>query len=238
MDLNNVFNDFAKAFKKKVDKEYFIRIQLEIYDMENEIWQIDIKNGDIVIYNEDKIVPEEIFVLSKDTLIKLHNNELAPLTAFVQEPNENGDYCALIDWKDKEAKKTFPNSKQAKEKKYKEKSEFLDRLALFFYFFSKEYPTKIIVSKKNGIKIHNVNGVGLLSTGAIHAYFSMNKNDKKDESGYEFSIYVIEGKGIITIDDEEHKIEEKCYYHMPPKNNVFIKNKEEEILEILYLSHY
>jgi hypothetical protein len=133
MEINTIFNDFAKAFEKKINKGYFIRVQFEIYDMKNEIWQVDVNNGNIFIYNEEKINPEEIFTLSKDTLIRLYNNELAPLTAFAQEPNENGEYCALIDWKDKEVKKTYPNSKQANEVNYKEKVEFLNRLAEFFY---------------------------------------------------------------------------------------------------------
>jgi putative sterol carrier protein len=95
MDTNTIFNDFAKAFKKKIDKDFFIRVQFEIYDMKNEIWQVNVNNGNIVLYNEEKIKPEEIFILSKDTLIKLYNNELAPLSAFIQEPNEKGEYCAL-----------------------------------------------------------------------------------------------------------------------------------------------
>jgi len=239
MDLNNIFNEFAKVFEKKIDKDYKIRLQFEIYDMENEIFQIEVNNGNVLVYNGLNIVPEEIFVLTKDTLIKLYNNEIAPLTAFAQEPNEKGEYCALIDMKDKEAaNKKYPTSKQVRDEKYKDGAEFMFRCAKFFYFFSKEYPTKIIVNKENGIKLHNVNGIGFLSTGVIHAYFSLKKNEVLDESGYEFSIYVIKGSGIMEIENEEHKIEEKCYYHLPPKNNVYIKNKEEEILEIIFLSHY
>jgi len=239
MDINGIFNDFAKTFEKKINKDYKIRLQFEIYDMENEIWQIDVNNGNVIVSNKNIIKPEEILVLSKDTLIKLYNNELAPLTAFAQEPNEKGEYCALIDMKDKKAANNkYPTNKQVGEEKYREGAEFLNRFSKFFYFFSKDYPTKIIVDKNNGIKLHNVNGIGFLSTGVIHAYFSIKKDEVLDESGYEFSIYVIKGNGIMEIENEEYNIEEKCYYHLPAKNNVYIKNRKEEILEIIYLSHY
>jgi hypothetical protein len=86
------------------------------------------------VYNELKFDPEEIFVLSKDTLTKLYNNEIAPGTAFSQEPNEKGEMCSLIDLKNKtEEKKIYANKKPSD--KY---LEFIERLHKFNDFFSKE----------------------------------------------------------------------------------------------------
>jgi hypothetical protein len=237
MDIKGIFNDFARAFEKKIDSEYNIRLQFEIHDTEKSIWQIDVNNGNVIMYNEIKIEPEEIFVLSKDTLEKLYNNEIAPLTAFSQEPNEKGEMCALIELKNKtEEKKIYPNKKPSDEY-----LEFIERLHKFNNFFSKEYPTKIIVNKENGVKLHNVNAIGLLSKfdkgkRIIHVYFSIRKDEILMEPAFEFSIYVLSGKGIIIIDEEEYRIEAKNYYNMKPKNTIYIKNKDEELLEILYLS--
>ena len=107
MDIRGIFNDFAKAFEKKIDNDYKIRLQFEINDMENGIWQIDVNNGIVSVYNELKIEPEEILVLSKNTLLKLYNNEIAPLTAFAQEPNEKGEMYALIETKHKTEEKNI-----------------------------------------------------------------------------------------------------------------------------------
>jgi hypothetical protein len=236
MDIKDIFNDFAKAFEKKIDKEYSICLQFEIYGTERSIWQIDVNDGNVTVYNELKFDPEEIFVLSKDTLAKLYNNEIAPLTAFSQEPNEKGEMCSLIELKNKtEEKRVYPDKKPLEEY-----LEFVERLHKFNNFFSKEYPTKIIVNKENGVKIHDDNAIGLFSKfdkerRILHIYFSIRKDEILKEPVFEFSIYVLNGKGIIIIDGEEYMVEAKNYYNMKPKNT--IKNKDEELLEILYLSN-
>jgi hypothetical protein len=119
---------------------------------------------------------------------------------------------------------------------------FIERLHKFNNFFSKEYPTKIIVNKENGVKLHNVNAIGLLSKfdkgkRIIHVYFSIKKDETLMEPAFEFSIYVLSGKRIITIDEEEYMIEARNYYNMKPKNTIYIKNNDEELLEILYLAN-
>jgi hypothetical protein len=237
MDINGIFKDFAKAFEKKIDKDYKIRLQFEINDMENGIWQIDVNNGIVSLYNELKIEPEEILVLSKNTLLKLYGNEIAPLTAFAQEPNEKGEMCALIETKHKtEEKKYYPNKKPSAEF-----LELMSRLHKFNNFFSKDYPTKIVVAKENGIKLHNVNSIGLLSKfdgdkRTLHVYFSIKKGEILEEPAFEFSIYVLNGNGILRIGEEKFNIEAKNYYNIKPKDNVYIENNVEEYLEILYLS--
>jgi len=237
MDINGIFNDFAKAFEKKIDRDYKIRLQFEIHDMENSIWQIDVNNGIVSVYNELKIEPEEILVLSKNTLLKLYNNEIAPLTAFANEPNEKGKMCALIELKNKtEEKKYYPNKKPSAEY-----MEFMGRLHKFDNFFSKDYPTKIVVTNENGIKLHNVNTIGLLSKfegekGILHVYFSIKKGEILEEPAFEFSIYVLNGSGILRIGNEKFNIEAKNYYNINPKDTVYIENNEDELLEILYLS--
>jgi hypothetical protein len=238
MDINDIFNDFARVFEKKIDKEYNIRLQFEIYGGGKGVWQIDVNNGNVNVYNEIKIEPEEIFVLSKDTLIKLYNNEIAPLTAFAQEPDEKGEMHSLIELKNKtEEKRIYPDKKPSDEY-----LEFIERLHKFNNFFSKEYPTKIIVNKENGVKLHNVNAIGLLSKfdkekRIIHVYFSINRDEILTEPAFEFSIYVLNGKGIIMTDGKEYMIESRNYYNMKPKGPISIKNKDEETLEIIYLSN-
>jgi len=237
MDINGILSDFAKAFEKKIDKDYKIRLQFEVNDMENGIWQIDVNNGIVSVYNELNFEPEEILVLSKNTLLKLYNYEIAPLTAFAQEPNEKGEMCALIETKHKtEEKKYYPNKKPSAEF-----IEFMGRLHKFNNFFSKDYPTKIIVAKENCIKLHNVNSIGLLSKfdgdkRTLHVYFAIKKDEILEEPAFEFSIYVLNGNGILRIGDEKFNIEAKNYYNIKPKGTVFIENNSDEYLELIYLS--
>jgi hypothetical protein len=234
MDVNVIFNDFARAFEKKIDNAYFIKLQFEIYDMENGIWQIEVNNGNVFVNNGEKIVPEEMFVLSKETLLKLYNNELSPLSAFSNEPNEKGEMCSLIELKHKtEDKKVYSKTKLPEER-----LRFLYRLHKFNEFFSKDYPTKVIVDNKYGVKAHGVNAIGLHSNyekGIFHVYFSIKKNESLSEPSMEFSLYVLRGRGTIITGNERYAIKAKEYYHMMSKEKIYIENQEEEPLEILYI---
>jgi hypothetical protein len=102
MEIKVVFEDFAKTFEKKIDKDYKIRLQFEFYDMENGVWQIDVNNGKVFVYNGIKINPESTFLLSKETLFKMYNNEISASTAFSNEPDEKGEMRALIEPKHKD----------------------------------------------------------------------------------------------------------------------------------------
>jgi hypothetical protein len=250
MDNKTLLNDFAKAFAKKIDKDYFIRLQFEIYDAENsenDIWQVDVNNGNVFLYNEEKITPEKTWVLSRNTLMKLYNNELSPSTAFAENPGEkrnwdipsnilNNPMNSLIGVK-------YPEEEEKiwrEQGHTKERIDYIKRLHKFSNFFSKEYPTKIIVNKDNGIKLHgNINGISLHTRRddqyIFHVYFSIKTDEVLEEPAFEFNIYVINGKGIIKTGDEEYGIEAKTYYELNPKDTVYIKNREEEPLEILLL---
>ena len=62
MDNDVIFNSFANTFKKKMKKDLFIQLQFDIYDTDNDkmdIWQVDIKNGNIYLYNEEKLFLKE-----------------------------------------------------------------------------------------------------------------------------------------------------------------------------------
>ena len=90
----------------------------------------------------------------------------------------------------------------------------MSRLHKFNNFFSKEYPTKIVVTDENGIKLHNVNTIGLLSKfegdkRVLHVYFAIKKGEILEEPAFEFSIYVLNGNGILRIGDEKFNIEAK-----------------------------
>lgn len=235
MYIKKIFDDFSKTFVKKIENDYFIKLQFEFSDLKNNnIWQIDIKDGKISIYNEERIVPEEIFILTVDTLEKLYKNELSPLTAFANEPNKEGIMCSLIDLKNKTQEKIV----KLNEKMKQEKLNFINRLHKFHDFFSKDYPGKIIVKNKNCIKLHNVNGIGLFSDfekGILHAFFSIKTNEVLKQPPIEFSILVLHGKGILRIDNEEYPIEKNEYYHLNPHAYVFFENKNDESLDILYL---
>lgn len=236
MDIKKIFNDFSRAFNKKIDKDYFIKLQFEFIDLKTEnIWQVDVKDKKINVYNGQKIIPEEIFTLTSDTLIKLYNNELSPLTAFANEPNKEGIMCSLIELKYKDPKKIIKHNEKAED----EMLNFVVRLHKFNEFFSRDYPSKIIVKKENCLKLHNVNGIGLFSNiqkGILHAFFSIKANESLKQPSLEFSVFVLNGKGTLRIDTDEYVIEKNEYYHIRPNDDVFFENMSDEPLDILYLA--
>jgi len=235
MEIGDIFNDFAKAFERKIDDDYFIKLQFEIKDVENNIWQINVNNGKVIIHNGEKIIPEEVFILSKDTLLKLYNNELSPLSAFLNEPNEKGEMCSLIELKNKtEDKKVYYENKPQEEY-----LKFLYRLHKFENFFSKDYPTKIVIKKENYIRYLKVDTIGLnfdFEKGIGQLFFSIKKGEILQEPGYEFgSIYVLNGEGILKIGNEQYNIKEKEFYQINTKEWVSICNNNEINLEILFM---
>ena len=235
MEIEDIFNDFAKAYERKIDSDYFIKLQFEIKDVENNIWQIDVSNGKVIIHNGEKIIPEEVFILSKDTLLKLYNNELSPLSAFLNEPNEKGEMCSLIELKNKtEDKKVYYENKPQEEY-----LKFLYRLHKFEDFFSKDYPTKIVMKKENYIRYLKVDTIGLnfdFEKGIGQLFFSIKKGEILQEPGYEFgSIYVLNGEGILKIGNEQYNIKEKEFYQINTKEWVSICNNNEINLEILFM---
>jgi len=224
MTVNEILKDFAKAFEKKIDKNYSIRLQLEINDMPDEIWQVDVNNGNVNVYNEEKIIPEiTIKILNKEALDKIYNNELSSLSALLQTPSKNdGMMGALI------CEATEPVGK-----------DFLIRLNIFRGFFSKDFPAKIILDNKYCVK-HNgdIDTIGLKAFGNFgQIYVSV----KKGETLYypplgvhiEFNIYIIKGKGKIIIGDEETEIKEREYYYMNLLKAVEIKSMDDETLEAI-----
>jgi mannose-6-phosphate isomerase-like protein (cupin superfamily) len=236
MEINDIFYEFSKTFEKKIDREYSIKIQLEIHDMENGIWQIEAKDGKVFVYNEVKIEPEETFTLSKETLFRMYNNEINAYTAFANEPNEKGEMCGLIDMKNK----TEDKKGHWFQKPTDEQIKFFSRLHKFEEFFSRDYPNKVIVKNENCRKLHNIDAIALyhdISKNILHAYFSLKKGETLKEPTYDTRIFVLSGKGIIRWGNEKYEINENEYYHINPmiKGTLFIENYEEEPLKILYI---
>jgi putative sterol carrier protein/quercetin dioxygenase-like cupin family protein len=235
MTIEGIFNEFAETFEKKIGKDFHVKVQFEIYDMENDVWQIEVNGGKVFVYNEKKIEPEEEYVLSRATLEKLYNNELSPLSAFLEEPEKakKGELAALITPKDRNTAKEMP-------KKYLDKT-FVDRIIYFRDFFSKDYPTKINVTNKYCIK-HNgdIDTIGLHSEGMgkfAQIYTSIKKGEVLRGPATEINFYVISGNGKFIVGNNECEIKSKEYYHINPLENIQIKNMENEPLEILLLFH-
>jgi hypothetical protein len=250
MDNNVIFNTFANSFKRKMEKDLCIQLQFEVYDTDYEkldIWQVDVKNSNISLYNGEKIIPERVYGLSKNTLIKLFENRISPPTAFAENPSGKGNWdinpniqenpmnsLIGVKFRTKEEKSNFLKTINTKEW-----DDLNNRVKKFSTFFSKEYPTKIAVTQNNGIKIHNdINGISLYSSinegkYRFHVYFSIQKDEILEEPAFKFNIYVISGKGMIETGEEKYEIEEKNYYYFNPVEKFYIKNKEDCLLEIL-----
>ncbi|MDR0465497.1 MAG: hypothetical protein LBG94_10355 [Treponema sp.] len=227
MTVNQILDDFSKAFRKKIERSYSIRIQLEIRDIPDKIWQIDVSNGNVNVYSEEKITPEEIIIISgKEILDKLYKNEISALSAFLQRPEEKDDMMGAL----------------IREKNEPVGKDFISRMNIFTGFFSKDFPAKIIIDKKNCVK-HNggIDTIGLKTFGKFGQIFI---SVKKGETLYypalganiEINIYVIKGSGKLTAGNDECEIKEREYYYMNLQNCAEIKNTvNEEPLEAIVI---
>jgi putative sterol carrier protein len=189
MNIEYIFNDFAKAFERKIDSDYFIKLQFEIKDVKKNIWQVDVNNGKVIIHNGEKIIPEEVFILSKNTLLKLYNNELSPVSAFLNKPNEKGEMCSLIELKNKTEDKKIYYEKKPQE----EYSKFLYRLHKFEDFFSKDYPTEIVIKKENCINYLKNDAIGLnfdFEKGVGQLFFSIKKEQYYKNLGMNLEVFM------------------------------------------------
>jgi hypothetical protein len=238
MTIENMFEEFAESFSKKIDPEYFMKVQLEFSDIkEKNIWQLDIRNNKVTIHNGEIIKPEETYILTLNTLEKLYNNELSPLTAFMQRPNDRGVMCSLIDIKNKKEKNRFWDG----DKLEQEKLDIFSRLHIFSSeFFNRYYPTKIILDNKYTIKHNEVNAIGLYSdfrNGTLHAYFSMKTNEVLKYPPVDCSVYVLHGKGKLGLDGNIYEIKETEYYHLMPERDISFENNENVSLDILFFGN-
>ncbi|MCL1930554.1 MAG: hypothetical protein FWF55_01960 [Treponema sp.] len=238
MTIENILKEFAVSFTKKIDPEYHFTVQLEFTDISDKnIWQLDIKNKNVIIYDKALIRPEETFLLTVNTLEKLYNNELSSLTAFLQRPNEKGIMSSLIDIKNKKEENKFWDG----DKLEQEKLDFFSRFHIFTSgFFNRFYPTKVIVDNKNSIKHNNVNMIGLYSdfkNGTLHAYISVKTNEVLTYPPVDCSIFVLHGKGKLKLDGNVYDIQENEYYHLMPQKNMSVENNETISLEIIFMGN-
>lgn len=234
-DIIKIFQEFAKAFEQKISSDFFIKLQYEIENM-NEVVsvQIEVKDGLVHIYDEEVIEPEDIFVMSVDTLYKLYYHELTPLTALANEPDESGKMISLIEPKYKNEERLIYLSGNNKEKAI----EFAKRLHKMDDFFNRDavYVAKV----KSGCrrKLHKVDAIGLyndFSKGLLHVFFSIKKGEILQEPPIECSIYVLQGCGTIEYGQEHIEIIENEYYHICPNHAIKIMNMQDEELNLLYL---
>lgn len=233
-----MFYRFAEVYSKKIDHEYSIKLQFEIIDVEEDnLWQIEVCNGHVNVFSEATIEPEEYFVMKFDTLLRLYEGRLSPLTAFANEPNDQGEMCGLIDLKFK-SKEMFGPSYARKEERHQ---NFINRLHRFDDFFNVSYPSRVKIGIENTRKIHGVDAIGLYSkteeNGILHVFFSIKRDEVLEQVPLEHSICILKGSGVMVIDGEEYCVQSKEYYRINPKSNekVLFKNYDVEPLELLYI---
>ena len=229
MTVNSILNEFARAFEKKISRDYSIRLQLEIRDMQDEVFQIDVNNGKVDIYNEEKIKPETVIMVSgKEILDRIYSNELSALSAFLQTPSKNDGMMGALMCEKKE-----PVGK-----------DLINRLNIFKSFFSRDFPTKIIIDNKYSVK-HNggIDTIGLKVFGNFgQIYVSVRNGETLNYppigANIELNIYVIKGKGKIIIGDDESTMREREYFHMSLIKPVNIKSLDEETLEAMIILQF
>ncbi len=234
-EVKEIFMEFASAFEHKIDNTFWIQLQYEI-TCENDIAiiQVKVENGCVQIYDGEIIEPENIYVMSIETLRKLYRHELTPLTALANEPNESGEMCSLIEPKYKDEAKKIYLSKKNDEKAL----EFASRVHKMDDFFNKDDFYMAKVQTDFCRRLHQVNAIGLYNNfakGALHVYFSIKEGETLSEPPIEFSVYILQGKGTIVTGDDSIPVSENEYYHICPKQPVQIKNDCAEDLNLLYL---
>jgi hypothetical protein len=212
MEIKEILNEFAKVFEAKISKEYYIKIQLEFTDLKvNNIWQIDVNNGNVYIYNENKIKTEQELALTTEILKKLYNNELSPGTAFAEETGKKAPPIEFIN----------VNEYYKERVKHDDEIQFFHRFNKFYEFFSKDNINKIIIDDKYSRELHGARFIELYSKmdnkSFFHAFFSIKKDDVFYNSPHNCNIFIIKGNGILKLDNVEYKIKKYEHYHIEGK---------------------
>jgi hypothetical protein len=170
MDIKTILYEFASIFETKISKEYHIQIQIEFTDLKkNNIWQIDVKNGNVFLYNEIKFKTEQELALTTEVLKKLYNNELSPGTAFAEETGKRVPSIEFINTTERYVERV----------KHDDEILFFQRFNKFYEFFSRDKINKIVIDDKYSIELHGAKFVELYSTMNIksffHAFFRIKK---------------------------------------------------------------
>ena len=233
--------ELADAFKEKIAKDYWLYLQFELTDLETDnVFQVEVKNGDINVYNSEKIQVEEILVMSSETFNKLYRGEISPLTAFSNEPDENDEMQGLINPKIKKQKDII-NSAKTNELLENDKKDFYRRLHKFDSFFNKHRLNKVVINENSSRIIHGVKAVGLYNDfddfKQLAVYFKIEENKSLWQQAINKGIFVINGNGILIVDNISYDIKKYEYYRIQSNtdNLVIVKNIDREPLELLYI---
>jgi hypothetical protein len=230
--VKEILDEFADVFSKKIDNDFHIKIQLEFTDLtENNLYQIEAKDGCVFVYNYEKFKPEQELALTTGTLKKLYDNELSPFNAFAQET-----YASI-------APIEFINTTEeiyAERIKDENNEQFFPRFSKFHQFFSNDGLNKVIIDEKNCREMHGAKLIALSQTAYRKPFFQAFFSIKKDKIFYqtvphECNIFVIRGKGKLKLDSTEYDVKENEYYNIKINKELLIENKEEESIDILYL---
>jgi hypothetical protein len=235
------FVELSNSFRLKINNEYKIRLQFEISDLsEDNFFQVEIDKGTINIFTKNEITVEEIFVLSSTTLNNLYLGKISPLTAYANEPNSKGEMVGLINPK-LPKKEDLINSAKVAEIPESTKKDFYRRLHVFSEFFNKHPLSKVVVNDKSSRILHGVKGIGLYhefdDPNQLQVYFKIERNETLWQQNIEKGIFVINGEGKLSIDNEEYEIKKYEYYRIRSSTTYGIKisNYQVKPLEIMYI---
>ncbi|MCR5755741.1 MAG: hypothetical protein K6G30_13130 [Acetatifactor sp.] len=234
-DVKHIFQEFSRSFQQKITTDFYISLEYDIVgESETTIVQIQVKDGKIQLFYDTEISVEDTLVMSYATLKKLYTHELTMMTAMSCLSKESGYTKRFIEPKYiDETRILYLNKKNAEEA-----VSFAHRLHIMDEFFNIENFHFAKVDSMLCGKAHGVNVIGLYSDfekGIKHAYFEINQGEVLREPPIPFSLYVLQGKGIIFTDNKKIEIEEKTYYHIEPSGEVQITSNDSVVLQLLYL---
>ncbi|MBE5842079.1 MAG: cupin domain-containing protein [Butyrivibrio sp.] len=231
-----IFNEFAEAFKAKITKDYYISLQYEIEGSNGKTAiQVHVKDGNVRVSEDLENDVEDTLVMSYDTLLKLYSHELNYMTAMSCLSKES-DY-----------KKTFiePRARDEKRIIFLDKENdaeavlFAKRMHKMDDFFNKDKEDIVKVESRLCGKAHGVNAIALFSDyekGILHAYFEIEKGEELKEPAIPFSIFILQGSGLLFIEDEKYEIEENTYYKFEPSGGIRVINESSVKLKLLYIA--
>jgi hypothetical protein len=233
--------ELVEAFKTKITKDYWFNLQFEFHDLETDnLFQIEVKDGEINVYNSEQIQVEEMLVMNSETFDKLYKGEISPLTAFANEPDENGVMQGLINPKIKKQEDII-NSAKTTELPENDRKDFYRRLHKLDGFFNKHKLNRVVVNENGSRVIHGVKAVGLYNDfddiKQLAVYFKIEENKSLWQQAINKGIFVIKGNGILIVDNINYEIRKYEYYRIQSNsdNLVIVKNIDREPLELLYI---
>lgn len=237
MNTVELLRSFAPVFEKKIDKEYHIHLRFEVTSSHAlELVDIIVKGGRVTVTKALSSSPEDVFVCHKDTLERLYTGTLPHINAFAQEPDETGEFNALIIVKNRtDDKRVYPGQTMSEKQ-----TSFLVRFNTFIWYFNRHPLDEVSLDISGARTLHGVDAIALGGSkdklhGSIHALFSVKLGEKFIQGAIKAGLLILSGEGRVQLDGHTYLLKEHHYYEIFPEEKPIFESTTNNRFDIFYI---